>query len=434
VHITSIFKKLLNVKEIVITNIRLERQGKEEVLVIAAKPTKKERGRCSVCGRKSPGYDAGTKARRWRSTDVGLIRVYIEYDLPRVCCAEHGVVAARVPWARHDAWFTKSYEDTVTWLALHSTRSMVAELMRTSWQTVGAITKRVYDDIKKASPDLLDGLERIGIDETSYKKGHKYMMVIVNHDTGALVWAAPKYGKAALDEFFQELGKERCARIHIVTADGARWISDSVEAHCPSVERCIDPFHVVSWATDALDEIRKIVWNDARKQAGPAGALKKPGRPKAGEERRGDAAKEIKGSRYALLKNPENLTASQEATVEMIAKSNPMLYRAYLLKEKLRLVFRYPPEDAEAELDAWIKWAMHSRIPQFVELQRKIKRHKDAILASIRHGVSNARIEAVNNKIKVAIRMGYGFRNLENMIALIMLRCSKLDVALPGRA
>jgi transposase len=117
----------------------------------------------------------------------------------------------------------------------------------------------------------------------------------------------------------------------------------------------------------------------------------------------------------------------------MIAKSDPRLYRAYLLKEKLRLTFRLPIEEAMEELEAWIKWAQHCRLPIFVELQRKIRRHMDAILATIRNELSNARIEAVNNKTKLTVRMGYGFRNIDNLIALIMLRCGKLGVVLPGR-
>jgi len=123
----------------------------------------------------------------------------------------------------------------------------------------------------------------------------------------------------------------------------------------------------------------------------------------------------------------------QDAQLELIVKSDPRLYRAYLLKEKLRLAFKLPIDKAKEEIESWIKWAQHCRLPEFVELQRKIRRHLDAILAAIGNGMSNARIEAVNNKIKVTIRMGYGFRNLDNMIALLMLRCSKLDVALPGR-
>ena len=119
--------------------------------------------------------------------------------------------------------------------------------------------------------------------------------------------------------------------------------------------------------------------------------------------------------------------------MELIVKSDKRLYRAYLLKEKLRLVFRHSYDEASKELDDWMKWAQRCRIKEFVELRKKIKRHKTAILASINHGLTNARIEAINNKIKVTIRMGYGFRNIDNLIALVKLRCSGNNFTLPGR-
>ena len=133
------------------------------------------------------------------------------------------------------------------------------------------------------------------------------------------------------------------------------------------------------------------------------------------------------------MKNPENLTQNQQATMEMLVKSDPRLYRAYLLKEGLRTVFKYSFDEAETELDRWLKWAQRCRIKEFVELGRKIKRHKEAILATIKYGLTNARIEAVNNKIKVTIRMGYGFRNIDNLISLVRLKCGGFDVTLPGR-
>ena len=306
--------------------------------------------------------------------------------------------------------------------------------MRIDWATVGKIVKRVYDDIKAQGTDLFEGLTSIGIDETSYRKGHKYMTVVVNHNTGALVWAAKGHGKEVLRDFFETIGKERCAKIHFVTADGARWISDCVSAYCENAKRCIDPFHVVQWTTNALDEVRRSVWKQTRQEVAAIRKVRKPGRPKSSDKPPRNKAEEVKGARYALLKNPENLTQSQEVIIEMLAKENPMLYRAYLIKERLRLIFKLPLPEAATELNAWIKWAQHCRIPQFVELQQKIKRHRAAILASIDYGLSNARIEAVNNKIKLTIRMGYGFRNMENMTAMVMLRCSKLNVILPGRA
>ena len=119
--------------------------------------------------------------------------------------------------------------------------------------------------------------------------------------------------------------------------------------------------------------------------------------------------------------------------MEMLVKSDPRLYRAYLLKEGLRTVFKYTIDEAGVELDRWLKWAQRCRITVFVELGKKIRRHKEAILATVKHGLTNARVEAINNKIKVTIRMGYGYRNIDNMIALVRLKCGGYDVALPGR-
>ena len=120
--------------------------------------------------------------------------------------------------------------------------------------------------------------------------------------------------------------------------------------------------------------------------------------------------------------------------MNLIAVNNPMLFRAYRLKESLRLLFKLPIDSVAQALDEWLSWARRCRIPDFVELYRKIKRHYNAILATMRHGVSNARIEAINNKTKVAIRMAYGFRNVNNLISYMMLACSPAIVTLPGRS
>jgi len=133
------------------------------------------------------------------------------------------------------------------------------------------------------------------------------------------------------------------------------------------------------------------------------------------------------------LKNPENLTKNQQATLGMLIKTDPRLYRAYLLKEGLRLCFHYHSDKAIEELNKWLSWAQRCRIPEFVELGRKIKRHKAAIINSFKHRLTNARIEAINNKIKVTIRMGYGFRNIDNLIALVMLKCGGDVITLPCR-
>ncbi len=150
---------------------------------------------------------------------------------------------------------------------MHCAKSTVAKLIRVEWHTVGGICQRVYEELERKGAPRFDGLVNIGIDETSYKKGHKYMTVVVNHDTASVVWCGIGYGKEVLSRFFELLTEEQRKSIRCVSADGARWIADCVAAYCPNATHCIDPFHVVSWATDALDQVRREAWAVAHRRA-----------------------------------------------------------------------------------------------------------------------------------------------------------------------
>lgn len=191
----------------------------------------------------------------------------MEADAVRVSCPEHEVVVVAFPWARHRARHTIGFEDQVAWLAAHCSRSAVEELMRVAWRTVGAIAARVVADAHSRA-DPLGGLRRIGIDEVAYKKGHRYLTVVVDHDSSRLIWAAPGRDKATLNRFFDELGKSRSARLTEVTADAAERIATVVRSRCLKARLVMDAFHVVQWATDALDEVCRDVWNAARRDGG----------------------------------------------------------------------------------------------------------------------------------------------------------------------
>ncbi len=217
----------------------------------SVRPRKGATGRCGVCSKRCGWYDRGEGRRRWRALDLGAIPAYLVADAPRVCCPGHGVVVVAFPWARHKARHTSAFEDQCAWLAAHCSRSAVEELLRIAWRTVGAIVTRVVADAH-ASADPLDGLARIGIDEVSYKKGHRYYLtVVVDHDSGRLVWAAPGRDKATLGLFFDVVDEQRCARLSEVSADGAEWIADVVASRCPNARLAMDAFDVVAWATDA---------------------------------------------------------------------------------------------------------------------------------------------------------------------------------------
>jgi transposase len=261
-------------------------------------------------------------------------------------------------------------------------------------------------------------------------------MVVVDHDQRRLVWAAPGRTSATVGEFFDLLGPERCALITHVSADGADFIDAIVADRCPDAVRVADPFHVVSWASEALDEVRREAWNAARKQARtepkrPRGRPRAdtPPPPRPGSER----AKGLEGARYALWKNPEDLTENQQTKLAWIAATDPRLYRAYLLKEGLRLVFQLPTEAAAEALDRWTSWARRCRIPAFVTLQKRIVKHRPRILAAIEHNLSNGLIESTNTKIRLLTRIAFGFHSAQALIALAMLTLGGHRPTLPGR-
>jgi transposase len=396
--------------------------------IVHVRPHKRFAHRCGICGKKRPRYDNGQGRRRWRALDLGTVAAYLEAGSPRVSCPEHGVITAAVPWARHGAAHTRFFDDQVAWLAAVCSKTTITSLMRISWRTVGIIIARVAGEAAAAT-DRFAGLRRIGIDEISYKRGHKYLVVVVDHDTGMLIWAAPGREAATVHAFFDQLGEERCRLLTHLSADGADWISGPAAARAPRAILCADPFHVVSWATGALDEVRRGVWRTAR-QAGAITPVRHGSRTIRTSS--GDA-RDLARARYALWKNPENLTGRQEAKLAWIEKTHPYLWRAYLLKEGLRTAFKLKGEEGKHALTRWLSWAARCRIPEFTELGKKIRRHLPSIHATLDHGLSNGLIESVNTKIRVLTRISYGFHKATALIALAMLALGGLRPPLPGR-
>lgn len=326
---------------------------------------------------------------------------------------------------------------------MRCTASAVRELARVEWHTVGGICARVFADLEAArGAGRFDGVRRIGIDETSYKKGHKYISVVVDHDRGCLIWAHEGTGKEVLNLFLDGLTRQQRRAIEVVTADGARWIRSLVRRRCPNARWVMDPFHVVAWMNDALDEVRRGEWRAAKAAWDAARpARSRPGRPSKGDETPADAlalreaADTIRGMRFALVKNPEDLTGAQRSKLDALkARAGSRLLRAWELKEDLRAVFRADgAEEAARLLDDWMRRAAYCKIGQVVAVEKKVRRRRDDIVVAVTLGIGNGRVEAINNKIKVTVRMGYGYRNIDNLCALFMLRCSDVGPSLPGR-
>src|SRR5208282_526742 len=259
----NVWRRVLGVdRATVIEEIELDEES--NTVVAHVRPRRASKRRCGRCGSRAPGYDQGEGRRNWRALDLGTVMCFLQADAPRVNCPTHGPTVAQVPWARHGAGHTRDFDDQCAWLVTQTPKSTVSELLRVAWRTVGSIIDRVVAD-GRAAHDPFAGLIRIGIDEISYKKGHRYLTIVVCHDTGRLVWAAVGRDKPTLNGFFDLLGDERCAKIRLVSADAAEWIGEVVKDRCTNATLCIDNFHVVQWASEALDEVRREVWNEARK-------------------------------------------------------------------------------------------------------------------------------------------------------------------------
>jgi len=411
VRSARIWKRLLGVESAVVEEVSLEGEGPLTVFVARVRPSSSERYRCGRCKKRSPLYDRGEGPRRWRTLDLGQNMAYLESHVPRVTCKEHGVTTASVPWARHGARHTTSFEDLCGWLCAQAPGSSVAKLLRVSWRTTTVIVQRVVSDLAGRT-DLLEGLRRIGIDQIAHRRGHRCITCVVDHDTGRLVWAREGRNSETLHQFFNDLGEQRASLLTHVSADGAEWIHTVVQQRAPQALICLDPFHIMVWVTKALDGVRRKLWREL--QASGKGS-------------------QIKGARWALLKNPLDLNEHQRICMAVIEKTNRPLYRAYLLKEQMRRAIAVKGAEGRGLIAGWVVWAKSSRLPEFKKLAGTIERFRPFIWNTMEEGLSNARSEATNTHLRVLTRRSYGFHSPAALIAMAMLTRGGLCRELPGR-
>ena len=502
----SILKRVVNLNSVHVENqdlvtVQVQHFGEwhdEQQIHVHLRPIKRYQGCCPECRRKCPGYDSkSSKESWWRANNMNGIPVYLFYQRRRIECPEHGVLSEWLPWEDGNSRFTASFNNEVAWMALQMSRLAVSTLTGINWRTVGNCMKAAHDRIEPDVTARLRGLRRICVDETSYRKGHSYITVVYDMDRNRVVWVHENHGQEIFSQFCELLTEEERAKIEIVAGDGARWIDSCTEKYFPNAKRCVDFFHVVEWANDALDQVRsstaakarreysrqkeefrKMEVEQAQRRADAEKELaampkrgrhsrrrkeleaflheqealfemeksrdKRPGRPHkerfSSEHQEilnalDQRAKDIKGSRYALGHNPENRTETQTEKLKLIENSYPDLYKAYQMKEALRLILHLKDSNLAAEeLDKWYNDALSCGLKPMLELAEKIQRHRENILNSVRFQANSAKSESTNTTIKALIKVARGFRNLNNMTALIYLKCSDLLIPLNNRA
>lgn len=380
-------------------------------LEVGVRLRKRRRGACGRCQTASPWFDQGDGRRCWRHIDIGYATCELVADAPRVDCPEHGPTVVAFPFARHDSAFTAALEELVVHDAVVANKQAAADRHGISWRAVNNACIRLAEEAL-AAEDLLDGLVAVAIDEVKYKRGQRYLTVVCDHVTGRVVWAAKGRSKETVAAFFDALGV-RAAGLQFVSCDGAEWIRTVVAERAPDAIVTLDTFHLMGWATDALDEVRRAEWNALRRSGGAA------------------AAKQLKGLRWLLLRNWGNLSSRQKTVVRELEKANRRLFRGWQLKEELRELLRLPLIKAKAALDEWLAWASRSKLAPFVKLARTIRHYRASIEATIEWKLTNGIAESNNAAIGRLRGAARGFQDPQAFITMIMLERAALKPELP---
>jgi transposase len=429
VRVTTAFNKILSIPSATVASVEFTPEG-----VVVGLRRRRSRPRCP-CGQKATGsYDSSV--RRWRHLDLGASKLLLEAEIRRLDCRRCGRVRTEdVAWARPRARHSRDFEDTVAWLAQRTDKTTITRLLRTSWETVAGIVERVVAE--QVDHRRLDGLLRIGVDEVSYRKGHRYLTVVADHDEGGrVVWAAEGKNAATLEGFYDELGEDGCAQLEAVSMDLGAAFKKATDHKAPQARQCVDPFHLIALANEAINKARRWAWNierDKARQAAAAAGPKRRGRPRSDSPPPArNQARWVKHTRWALLKDPDALKPSQLDVLHELRRSGSVLYRCWQLKEGLRDLYRLAnPTEAEHHLDWWLAWACRSRIPAFVTLSKTVRANRERILAAIELGLSNSKLEGLNSKIRLINHRGYGHHSAAALIAMIYLCCGGLTIALP---
>lgn len=394
-----LFRFMLRVQGLVVERVRLA--AEENAIEIHVRRRRQAKPRCPRCGQ-IMGGERKPRRRRWRHLDLMKTRSYLVAEVREARCKRHGRMVERVPFASWQALHTQAFDRHVASLAQVADKTATARMFDIAWRTVGAIVTRVVDAF--LPKELLDGLVAVAVDEVSYKRGHRYLTVIVDLMSGLVVWASEGKSAETLGRFFDALGEQRSAQLEVIAMDMSGAYRKAVKQRAPQAEIIYDRFHVVKLLLDAIDEVRRE----------ECAKLK------------GEARSALKHTRFALLRNPRFVRPEDQEQIDQVHRSNRRLARAYELRVDFEQFWEQPDERrARTFAMRWTGAALKSRIQPLRRFARTVREHLDGILGFFRHcGQTSGVIEGTNNKIKLLIHRAFGFHKVAALIAMIHLCCS----------
>lgn len=355
---------------------------------------RQERGdlRCAACGSRRI-VRRGFQSRCFRSLPIGARPVQIELDVPRVGCGDCGEVRqVNVDFADERRSYTRAFERYVLELSQRMTIRDVAEHLQVGWDLVKDIQKRYPG--RKFRRIKLKHLRRIAIDEIAIGRGHRYLTVVLDLKSGAVVFVGEGKGADALKPFWKRLKRSR-ARIEAVAMDMSPAYISAVQTHLSKAVIVFDHFHIIKLFNEKLSDLRRELYREATEQ------LHKD---------------VLKGTRWLLLKNPENLDGTRDESKRLheALTLNQPLATAYYMREDLRRVWEQSDRSAaQRVLDDWIRRAESSGIHRLIQFAHTLAAHRSGILNYYDYRISTGPLEGTNTKIRVLQRKAYGFRDTE---------------------
>ena len=398
--IETFIRKQLGLKAHKVTGV----EQSETALVVHIDRLGKRRLLCGLCRRPTRQVHDVRRPREWLDLSTRGVRMVLRYRPRRVHCRHCGVHVEAFPWAEGWARVTRALAGAVVVLARSQNWQETARVYGLNWKSVAGIVRRAVE--YGLAQRRHKALHWIGIDEVSRKKGHQCLAVVYDLERRFLVWVGEDRIGQTLAKFFTGLGARRRATVRIVCMDMWAAYAKAVRERLPNAQILFARFHVVQHLNRAVDEVRRS------------------------EMRRLSQRERVvfKKTRYLLLKNPWNLSRSEQDRLSAIARWNTPIVRAYYLKESFQMFWDYQqPGRAEAHLQQWMRAAKRTRLKAFVNL---LETHIDGILAWTKLHLSNGALEKMNNKIKLVSHRSFGFRSSRNFIVAIYHCCARLP--LPG--
>jgi transposase len=369
--------------------VRTRYEGGQVIFTIRQK---RENLRCSVC-RSRHVVRKGTTQRQFRSLPIGLKPVWITLAIQRVWCRSCNLIRqVHLRFADSRFTYTKAFERYALELCRHMTILDVARHLGISWDVIKDIQKRYLK--KRFSRPKLKKLKRLAIDEITIGKGHRYLTIVLDLNTGAVVFVGDGKGAEALESFWTRL-KGSKAKIQAVAIDMSPAYISAVTEKLPGAAIVFDHFHVIKLYNDRLSEFRRQLYHQLSVS---------------------EQKKVIKGTRWLLLKNPENLDAQRDEhqRLQKALELNQPLATVYYMKEDLRFLWTQKNQkDADIFLDDWIARAKSSEIEMLEKFADTLTEHRYGLLSYYRYPISTGPLEGTNNKIKTMKRQAYGFRDME---------------------